>query len=152
MRQADLIVCERRDRLTQTLRGALVRRGIDRTELTGRRTWLRQRSGIAAVLCLLAEIPASLIVVETTPTNLKELLALLAELPMRWPDARAVAVIDEQTAICRHGLREAGAIHIVQEMRELEAVAEMALAHFARQPKPALTLREEIWESLPWKP
>jgi hypothetical protein len=152
MRQADLIVCERRDRLTHTLRSALLRRGIDRAELTGRKTWLRQRSGMAAVRSLLAELPASLVVLETTPGNLKEVLRLLVELPMLWPAARAVAAIDETTAPCRSGLREAGAIHVVQELWELDAVADMALAHFARQPKPVLTLKQEIWEALPWTP
>lgn len=152
MRQGDLIVCERRDRLTHTLRSTLLRRGIERSELTGRRTWLRQRSGIAAVRSLLTELPASMIVLETTTTNLKDVLGLLVELPVRWPAARAVAVIDDQTAAARMALREAGAIHVVQEMQELEAVAEMALTHFARLPEPALTLKEEIWESLPWKP
>ena len=152
MRQADLIVCERRDRLTQTLRSALLRRGVDRSELTGRKSWLRQRSGVAAVRSLLVELPASLLVIETTPGNLKEVLTLFLELSTRWPAARAVAVIDESMAACRHAVREAGAIHVVDASCELEAVADMALTHFARQPQPVLTLREEIWETLPWKP
>src|SRR6187431_1298505 len=97
MRQADLIVCERRDRLTHTLRSALLRRGIDQTELTGRKTWLRQRSGVPAVRSMLTELPASLIVLETTPGNLKEVLKLLVELSTLWPAARAVAAIDETT-------------------------------------------------------
>lgn len=150
MRMGDLIVCEKRDRLTLTLRIALQQRGVDPADLFGRRSWLRQRSGIAAVPRLLDEAPASMLVLETTAENLAAALHLLSELPNFWPAARAVVAVDEQTSRYRTTLREAGAIHIVQTLVDLDAVAEMTLKHFERMKPADRTWRDEIWEMLPW--
>ena len=150
MRMGDLIVCENRDRLTLTLRMALQRRGVEPAELTGRNTWLRQRSGVAAIPRLLDAAPASMVVLETTAETLAGVLSLLSQIPETWPAARAVVAVDEQTTNYRTTIREAGAIHVVRSLSDLDEVAEMTLKHFERLKSPENSWRDEIWETLPW--
>ena len=48
-------------------------------------------------------------------------------------------------------VREAGAVHVVDSVRQVELLARLACRHLAQVPPPQQTLTERIWAGLPWK-
>ncbi len=48
-------------------------------------------------------------------------------------------------------VREAGAVHVVDSVRQVGLLARLACRHLAQVPPPQQTLTERIWAGLPWK-
>ena len=48
-------------------------------------------------------------------------------------------------------MREAGAVHFVDSVRQVGLLARLACRHLAQVPPPQQTLTERIWAGLPWK-
>ena len=99
---------------------------------------------------LLAETPASFLVLELTVKNPPRLLDVLAQMQRGWPDARAAVVADRSLAQWEWLMREAGAVHFLTSPRKLAPLVELACRHLAAAPTPQQTLPERIWSSLPW--
>ncbi len=99
---------------------------------------------------VLAEAPASFLVVELTAKNASWLLDALTELPRCGPDARAAVVADRSLADWEWLMREAGAVHFLTSPRKLAPLVDLACRHLAAAPAPRQTLSERIWTSLPW--
>jgi hypothetical protein len=97
----------------------------------------------------LVELPSSLVVVEATAAGLDRCLQLLSFVVGGFPLARSVVVAARQLEPFEQWLRESGALHVTFGMRTLHQVAALAnrQARYFKQPT---TLRDEIWQRLPW--
>jgi len=115
---------------------------------TGVRLW--EAGARPVVSSLLAEAPASFLVLELTVKNPPRLLDVLGEMQRGWPDARAAVVADRSLAQWEWLMREAGAVHFLTSPRKLAPLVELACRHLAAAPIPQQTLPESIWSSLPW--
>jgi DNA-binding NarL/FixJ family response regulator len=134
-----LIVCER----TGTWAARL------RTHLPAEMP-LRQTRSLDECLEELGRSPGSLLVLEVSAANLRDVIGLAADLGRRFPHARWVAVTDRANASYEGLLREAGAVHFVVSPRTADILARLAVRHAARVPQPRASLAARIWESLPW--
>jgi hypothetical protein len=139
MPYARLIVCEKTGRWAAALR----------RELAGKARVYETRS-LPDCWDELAESPASWLVLEATEANLDNLAQRLAELPEKFRFARAMVCGERPMAAWEWLLREAGAVHAVFSPRELAPAVRFALRHLALAPRPEMSLRERVWESLPW--
>jgi hypothetical protein len=139
-RAAGLIVCERTGRWAVALR----------RELTAANLQLSQTRALAACWELLAQAPASFLVVELTIPTVDELLPRIACLDRDFPLAHAAVVADRRLAAYQWLAREAGAVHFCSSPRQLGPLADIARRHLAHAPAPRQTITERIWASLPW--
>jgi hypothetical protein len=98
---------------------------------------------------LLADLPASFLIVEATGLNLDRCLRLLKRVADEFAEARSIVVADRQLAAIEAVLREAGAVHIAFGLREMQPIIRLALRHAQCFQQPT-TLAEEIWGRLPW--
>ncbi len=137
---ARLIIAERSGRWAAAMRTELVDTGV--------RLWeAGPRPDLAEVV---AEAPASFLVLELTAKNAPWLLDALAHLPRRWPGVRAAIVADRSLADWEWLMREAGAVHFLTSPRKLATLVDLACRHLAAAPAPRQTFFERIWASLPW--
>lgn len=112
---------------------------------------LREVRGIAACRAELAAAGASLIAIELQPDRLPQLVALLAELPRRFPRARAVVLASPELSGLEASLREFGAVHWVVSTRQFSGVGQLVARHLARSANVVPDSAEnEIWQRLPW--
>jgi len=99
---------------------------------------------------MLANFPASFLVLELTAANAEVLVERLARLERDFPSARAAVVAGHALVECEELVREAGAVCFVASPRELEPLAGSALRHLQSVPVPQRDLATEIWQRLPW--
>lgn len=139
--QARVIVCERTGKWARAIASHLPTSA-----------GLREVRGLAACKVELASAGASLIAIELQPDRLPQLLLLLAELPGRFPRARAVVLASGELAALEAGLREAGAVHWVESTRRAAEVGRLAARHLAQVASELGDAQGEIWQRLPWDP
>jgi hypothetical protein len=94
--------------------------------------------------------PASLLLIELSASNIEAVVHRLAPLSRSHPAARVVLVGDPRLAACEMWLREAGAVHVHLARRHVEPIVGLVRRHFAHRPRRLGTLREALWERLPW--
>ena len=137
---ARLVVCERSGRWAVALR-----RELDAAALR-----VHETRSLADCWEMLAEAPASFVVVELTPGNVAALLRQMSRLQGDFPLTRLAVVADRSLAGYRWLMREAGAVHFVCSRRQSGPLARLAARHLAQAPAPRLSLTQQIWASLPW--
>jgi hypothetical protein len=138
---ARLIVCERRGRWAALLRQKLADAGV--------RVW--ETRLLTDCESEIAASPASIVVIELTPSNLDELLRTVRHWATDFPLLRWMAVADRALADHEWLLRDAGAIHFCCSPRQTDALAQIACRHLSQIPPPPQSLTERIWDSLPWQ-
>jgi hypothetical protein len=135
---ARLIVCERSGRWAVALR----------RELADVRVY--ETRSLVDCFGVLAEAPASFLIVELTGGSAAALLERMARLGRDFPLARMAVVADRSLAGYEWLMREAGAVHFVCSVRQSGPLARLALRHLAQAPAPPRSLTEQIWAGLPW--
>lgn len=98
----------------------------------------------------LAASPASVVALELTPEKWPASVAALAEWSREFPRARLIALSTRGSEACEGLVREAGALHVAYSPAQLSRVVPLVRRHLARAPRPERTLRELIWDRLPW--
>jgi hypothetical protein len=160
---ARLIVCERNGRWAVALRRELTASGV--------RVW--ETRTLAGCREELEQSPASFVVLEVAG-DLPGLLRFLVRQSQDFPAARLAAVAakgergerreergEKQGAPLPSPLsplpsplpwllREAGAVHFVDSLRQVGPLARLACRHLAQVPPPQQSLTERIWANLPW--
>ena len=150
---ARLVVCERTGRWAAALRGVigrLVGRGEGGTHFAHKLRVYETRS-LGECWAMLADSPASILVVELTPAALDPLLERMASMEREYPLARVAIVAERPLAPCEWLLREAGAVYFTTSPRALAPLADLVRRHLDEAPLPCLEMTERIWATLPWK-
>lgn len=111
---------------------------------------VRQTRSLDECVEELGRAPGSLLVLEVSAANLRNVLQRTAELDRQFPLARWAAVAERGYASFEGLLREAGALHFATSPRTADVLARVAVRHAARVPQPRTSLSAQIWESLPW--
>lgn len=137
---ARLIVCEPSGRWAVALRR--------QSAATAPRVY--ETRSLADCWQMLAEAPASFVVVELSTGNAVALLQRMARLQRDFPLARVAVVADRALAGYEWLLREAGAVHFLCSPRQCGPLADLALRHLAQAPPPPRSLTDQIWAGLPW--
>ena len=138
---ARLILAEKRGCWAVALRAELADAGI--------RLW--EAGTLQTAWQWLDSHPASFLIVELSERNTAPLVHQLLDTTRDRPRARVAVVAPRRLASCEWLLREAGAIHFVCSPRAVGPLAAMACQHLAAVPEDEpRSLRERIWQSLPW--
>jgi len=139
---ARLIVCEHAGRWAVVLR----------RELAARRWEVRvyETRSLADCWEMLAEAPASFVIVELSAADVAALLRRMARLGRDFPLARVAVVADRSLAGYEWLMREAGAVHFVCSPRQAGPLARLAAGYLAQAPAPQRSLTQQIWAGLPW--
>jgi DNA-binding NarL/FixJ family response regulator len=139
-----LIVLERDGHWAAALRRELDFAGV-RATVSETRSW-------DEVWQALGQSPTALVAAELTEAAAGRLLAALARVERRHPQAAIVVLADRRLAPYRDLLREAGALHYITSPRRLSEIADIVrrrAARFESAAGPAGPL-EEIRANLPW--
>ena len=137
---ARLIVCERSARWALALRW----------ELAAEAVRVYETRNLADCWKMLAEAPASFVIVELSAAGIADLLRRMAPLERDFPLARVAVVADRSLAGHQWLMREAGAVHFTCSPRLAGPLARLAFCHLAQSPAPRQSLSEQIWATLPW--
>jgi hypothetical protein len=140
MSTSKLIVCESSTRWAVALRRSLAQDSH----------LLVETRSLAACGRELEACPASLLAIEAVASNLESVLAAWMPWSRRFPDARLAIVGDLSLEPAEPLLREAGACAVVTSLRHAPRVARLAWRHIGLAPRRELSLRESIWQRLPW--
>ena len=138
---ARLIVCERSGGWAVAMRRELADAGLR----------VYETRNLAACWEMLAEAPASFVMVELSADNVAGLLRQMARLQRDFPLARVAVVADRSLTDSQWLMREAGAVHFTCSPRQLGPLARLASRHVAAAPAPQRSLTQQIWASLPWR-
>jgi hypothetical protein len=111
---------------------------------------IRETRSVGECSAELSLAPASLLVVEITPTSAAAICTQIFAWESRFPDARAVVVMAPDLRRWEPLLREAGAVHVIDSARRAGEVVGLALRHWRQHPQRADGPRERVWASLPW--
>jgi hypothetical protein len=111
---------------------------------------VRPTRSLAETWDMLAQAPASFLVLELTPRHAEALLGRLLRLEREYPLARAAVVAERRLAAYEWLVRQAGAVHFACSPRRLAPLARVARRHLAAAPQPDRDVRELIWTGLPW--
>ncbi len=141
MSSAKWITCERHGRWAAALRRDPAAAGVR----------IHETRSLDECWEMLAESPASLIVVELTRANCEGLLRRLARLERDYPLARVAVVAERPLASWEELIREAGAAWFCTSPRDLRSLAAMARRHVDAAPAAPRTFMEQVWAALPWE-
>ncbi len=149
---ARLIVCEHAGRWAVALRRELAARPFGGARSVPHRWELRvyETRSLADCWEMLAEAPASFVIVELSTGGAAALLGQMARLGRDFPLARVAVVADRSLAGYQWLMREAGAVHFVCSPRQAGPLAHLAAGHLAQAPAPRRSLTQQIWAGLPW--
>ena len=137
---ARLIICERQGTWALVFRRLLSGSGVPMVE-----TRL-----LAECSEELTQWPHSMLVLELTQENAGPVFEMLINLQRDYPTARAILVAARSMRAYESLARELGALHFTTSPRLMMPVAGVVERHFARIPKPQLTITERLRASLPW--
>jgi hypothetical protein len=137
---ARLIVCERSGRWATVLR----------RELGPEAVRVHETRNLTDCWAMLAEAPASFVIVELSAGGVVALLRQMTRLEPDFPLARVAVVAARSLAGYEWLMREAGAVHFACSPRQFGPLARLALRHLAQAPAPQRSLPQQIWASLPW--
>jgi hypothetical protein len=99
---------------------------------------------------VLAESPASFVVMEICRDNVERLIKHLARWQHDYPLARLTVVGDRETLSLEGLVREAGAVHFAVALRDSPAIAAIARRHLAMVPPRPRDFYDQLWDRLPW--
>lgn len=139
--EARLIVCEHAGRWAVALR----------RELAPAALRVYETRNLADCWEMLAEAPASFVIVELSAADVAALLRRMARLGRDFPLARVALVAERSLAGYEWLMREAGAVHFVCSPRQAGPLARLAAGHLAQAPAPQRSLTQQIWAGLPWR-
>lgn len=134
-----LVVCERSTKWVAAWRRALgpeVAVAETRTPEDARAAMLDRLHGAVAL-----EIEAQ---------QLPQRVSLLTSWQLEFPHICIVAQVASDLHAWKLLLHEAGAALVLTSPRDVPAAAQTLRKHFARAPRPKLSLRSELWQKLPW--
>jgi hypothetical protein len=137
MSVARVVVCEKTGRWAAALRSAL-KGGCDLIEtrsLAQCESDLEDQSGLAAI--------------EVTEGNAALAIDWLQRIS-RWPNVRLVALVSPELAAAEPLLREAGALDVLTSVLDVPRLARMAVRQVAPTPTNQPTIRELVFQRLPW--
>lgn len=140
MTSARCIICERQARWASALRRPLLRHGVRVVETRGLEDCWREMEAH----------PASVVGVEVTRANLASVVRWLLRAYRAFPAARMIACADRDLAPAEWLLREAGAVHVQCSPRDTTPLLRLIQRHCDTLPARPDTLREQIWQRLPW--
>jgi hypothetical protein len=171
MARSGLIICERSGDWAIALRRALQaaglgdRQGLDNApgnQTAAGKITLHETRSPAECLALLDDFATAVVAVELTFGNANAVLEMLTALDRRSPRFVTIALVSPALEIDVSVLRECGAVHVVRSFVEAPAVIDITERHLTRrelspqqnaeQGSPSGSLREEIWQRLPWGP
>jgi hypothetical protein len=98
----------------------------------------------------LASHPASLLALDCTALSKHELLLWMLEIKCHFPLVRVIALLARGHGGWEWLIRELGAVHVLVGTREVDTIFTFYKHHLASLPEPQLSLREWIWNRLPW--
>lgn len=104
---------------------------------------------LAECEAMLAEWPASFVVVELAAAPVRALRRVLAW-GCDFPRARFAVVAVEGLRWLEADARACGAVAFSISPSRVDGVAQAGLRHIARVPRPPQELTERIWNELPW--
>ena len=133
-----LIVCEPTGRWAAAI-SRLLPQG---TAVCQTRTFEDCRSELAAA-------PHSVVAAAVSVGNLLRALHYLSACEREFPSAVPIALAERGASRYALLLREAGAMHVVGSIRELQSVVDITLLQTARFPMPH-TATQQMWARLPW--
>lgn len=107
---------------------------------------------LADCACVLQRLPASLVALDCVGWPLSEVLAWIRQTQASFPLVHLVVLLDREHRHQEWLLREAGAVHVLIDTRQLDTLISLYLRHQAALPDIPTSLRESIWEQLPWPP
>lgn len=137
---ACLIVCETTGRWAVALRREDAGSGLPMVETRA----------VAQAWEVLAQQPASFLVVELTRASAEPLLERMFWLEQDYPLARVAVVASRSLESCEWWVRAAGAVHFTTSPRQLAGLVQAARRHIETAPRPSRSTTEEIWAALPW--
>jgi hypothetical protein len=111
---------------------------------------VRPTRSLAETWEMLAQAPASFLVLELAARQAEALLGRLFRLDREYPLARAAVVAERRLAAYEWLVRQAGAVHFASSPRHLASLVRVARRHLAAAPQPDRDIRELIWAGLPW--
>ena len=98
----------------------------------------------------LAQARAGFVLVELTGENVADLCDFLNRLQFERPAVRIAVLAERGLEAYELIVRELGAIHFVDSPRSLVPLVNVIQRYLASQPRPQASMREQIWERLPW--
>jgi hypothetical protein len=134
-----LVVCERTDKWVAAWRREL-----------GTAAVAAETRTVEDAAAALRERPHGAVALEIEVAQLPQMVAQVAHWQRKFPHIYVVAQLTSDMRVWTGLLREAGAALVLTSTREVPAAAQQLQQHFARAPRPALSLREELWQKLPW--
>jgi hypothetical protein len=146
---ARLIVCERSNHWAVALHWAL--QSVSSGQQPDSAIHVRGVREFDQCWQLLEESPASVAVLELSGTIAPPLGTHLLEFGDRFPLARLLVVGDREDAPAFWFARELGAVHTVASIRNLTPTTRIIQRHFRQIPDSSLSIRERIWNRMPWK-
>jgi hypothetical protein len=136
-----LIVCERRVAWTPLLRRDLAPQVPVLPTGSLDHCWeeLQQRTGSAVML-------------QVTESNWRRVAKWVVQARDFDPRTICLAAMPRRLAAVTDLLRHVGVIHTLRSPLDLPAALRLIQRHVQRQPPPRLSLEEQIWNNLPWRP
>jgi hypothetical protein len=133
-----LVVCERTQRWAAAARQAKLGAKVVETRTTDDawRELANDRHGVLLIECDASRAP--------------QVVALLARVQAELPEVLVVAGASEPSAEWEMLLREAGAAAVLASPRRVAEIAPWLARHLAAAPVPEISVRERVWQSLPW--
>lgn len=105
---------------------------------------------LADCSCLLQSQPASLVALDCVGWPLSEVLAWMRQTQASFPLVRLVALLDRGHRHEEWLLREAGAVHVLANTRQVDILISLYRRYQTAVLDAPTNLRESIWEQLPW--
>lgn len=139
-KSARLVVCERTGQWAVALRRELSEAGL--------RVW--ETRNLKDCGALLAESPASFVVLELNAAKLEETIRFINVWRADFPRFRFAVVADRGLASFQWFMRETGAADFLFSLRKIDRLADMACRHLAQVPAAPQSLTERVWANLPW--
>jgi DNA-binding NtrC family response regulator len=105
---------------------------------------------LAQCAAALSEAPASFVAIEATTNNIDKVMDFLSRAIAEHPHAVFVVPLAPELDSIGAAVREAGAIDAIGSVLDLPRLVRAAERHFARVRPPDLSLRESVWQQMPW--
>src|SRR5262245_58921854 len=140
MHSCRVIICEKSSHWAAALR----------SELAGTAPEVVETRSLTACEGELSQSPASLLVLETTLSNVETILDFIGHARRVFPSCTIAGLLTPETSAIAPLLREAGAIEVISSVLASPRLARLARRQFALAPEPELSLRELAFEHMPW--
>jgi DNA-binding NtrC family response regulator len=140
MHPCRIIVCEKTTHWASALR----------SELSGATPQITEIRSLSACESELSQLPASLVALEVTLSNCEASLDFIVRTREKFPGAVIVALVSHEPLDATPLLREAGVIDVIASVLEIPRLARLARRKFILTPQPEVSLRESVFQRMPW--